>query len=96
MYETPAEIRFYRSIGGDFVTHNVATEAIYARQLGMHFAVINSVSNPAEGVRPFTVDEELDVGKKIAAGAIPVVLETLVRLKGHEPECGINCTGERY
>ena len=95
-YETPAEIRFYRNIGGDFVTHNVATEAIYARQLGMHFAVINSVSNPAEGVRPFTVDEELDVGKKIAAGAIPVVLETLVRLKGHEPECGINCTGERY
>ena len=32
-FETPAEIRMMRSWGADFVTHNVGTEAIYARQL---------------------------------------------------------------
>jgi hypothetical protein len=30
----------------------VVTEMIYARQLGMHMAVVNAVSNPAVGVRP--------------------------------------------
>ncbi len=95
-YETPVEIRYYRDIGGDFVTHNIGTEAIYACQLGMHFGVLNSVSNPAEGVRPFSVDEELGVGKKIAEGAIPVVLEAMARLESHVPECGNTCTGERY
>ena len=95
-YETPAEIRFYRSAGGDIVTHNVVTEAIYARQLGMHFAVINSISNPAEGVGRFTLHEEMGVGDKIAEGAIPVVLQALLILSDYEPQCGINCTGERY
>ncbi|MCH8802279.1 MAG: MFS transporter [Chloroflexi bacterium] len=49
-FETPAEIRMMRSWGADFVTHNVGTEAIYARQLGIRFAALNSVSNPAVGV----------------------------------------------
>ena len=95
-YETPAEIRFYRRAGGDIVTHNVVTEAIYARQLGMHYAVINSIANPAEGVGNFTLHEEMGVGDKIAEEAIPIVLQGLLILSEHEPKCGINCTGERY
>ena len=95
-YETPAEIRFYRRAGGDIVTHNVVTEAIYARQLGMHYAVINSVANPAESVGDFTLHEEMGVGDRIAEETIPVVLQALLILSEHEPQCGINCTGERY
>ena len=95
-YETPAEIRFYQRIGADFVTHNIVTEAIYARQLGIHFGVLNSVSNPAESVRRFTAEEELAVGKRIADGAIPIVLQALVRLRRRVPKCGDNCLGERY
>ena len=95
-FETPAEIRFYRTAGADLVTLNVATEAIYARQLGLHYAIMMGISNPAEGVRPFTRDEEMDAGDKIAEGAGPIVLKALLILNEHEPQCGITCTGEYY
>jgi hypothetical protein len=91
----PAEIRMYRAMGGDIVTHNVGTEAIYARQLGIHFAVVNSISNPAEGVCPFTIQEELASRQAISKGAVPIVLEAIVATK-RNPECGITCTGEKY
>lgn len=95
-YETPAEIRMYRTMGGDMVTHNVGTEAIYARQLGIHFAVVNSISNPAEGVRPFTIQEELASGLAITKSVVPVVLEAIVAISKKKPDCGIICTGEKY
>ena len=95
-YETPAEIRMYRTLGGDIITHNVVTEIIYARQLGMHLAVVNAVSNPAVGVRPFTRDEEMGVADKIAEGVRPIILQALERLYHHVPECGIICEGELY
>jgi 5'-methylthioadenosine phosphorylase len=94
-YETPAEVRNYGRMGGDFVTHNIGTEAIYARQLGIHFAVLNSVSNPAEGVGSFTLDTEMDTGEKIAAQATPIILETVARLHGFAARCGDTCLGER-
>ena len=95
-YETPAEIRMYRGLGGDIITHNVVTEIIYARQLGMHLAVINAVSNPAVGVRPFTRDEEMGVADKIAEGVRPVIFQALKKLYRHPPQCGVVCEGERY
>lgn len=95
-YETPAEIRMYRTLGGDIVTHNVVTEMIYARQLGMHLAVVNAISNPAVGVRPFTRDEEMDVGDNIAEGVRPIILEALKRLYHHPPHSDAICEGERY
>lgn len=94
-YETPAEVRNYGRMGGDFVTHNIGTEAIYARQLGIHFAVLNSVSNPAEGVGSFTFDSEMDTGEKIAEQATPIILDTVARLNAHTPQCGDTCIGER-
>ena len=93
-FETPAEIRMYRTLGGDHVSHNVVTEAIYARQLGMHFAVLDSVSNPAEGVRRFTRTSIRTTGDAIARGAIPVVLKAVVELSQLRPVCGSTCTGE--
>lgn len=95
-YETPAEIRMYRALGGDIITHNVVTEMIYARQLGMHLAVINAISNPAVGVRPFTRDEEMGVADKIAENVRPIILKALERLYHHKPECGVVCKGEHY
>ena len=94
-YETPAEVRNFSRMGGDFVTHNIGTEAIYARQLGIHFAVLNSVSNPAEGVGSFTLDTEMDIGEKIAEQATPIILETVARLQGFAARCGDTCLGER-
>jgi 5'-methylthioadenosine phosphorylase len=95
-YETPAEIRMYRTLGGDLVTHNVGTEAIYARQMGIHFAALQSISNPAEGVRPFTIEEETATGASISRRAAPILLEAIVTLAHRQPTCGIICTGERF
>lgn len=79
-FETPAEIRMMRVMGADHVTHNVATEAVYARQLGIHFAVLNSISNPAVGVRPFSYEDMQNGVQQIAAYAVPIVLEAVLRI----------------
>ena len=95
-YETPAEIRMYQTIGGDIITHNVVTEMIYARQLGMHLAVVNAVSNPAVGVRPFTRDEEMGVADRIAEGTRPIILKALKQLHQLPPHDDEICRGEGY
>ncbi len=49
-FESPAEIRFFKNSGGDLVTMNNGTEMSYARQLGIHYACMNLISNPAESL----------------------------------------------
>jgi len=93
-YETPAEIRMYRTLGGDLVTHNIGTEAIYARQMGIHFAALQSISNPAEGVRPFTIEQEMTDGAAISRRAIPILLDAIAMVD--TADCGITCTGEPF
>ncbi|HZQ07172.1 MAG TPA: hypothetical protein VFD70_11375 [Anaerolineae bacterium] len=53
-FETPAEIRALKLLGGDFVAHHQASEAIYARELGMHYTALNFISNIGEGLEPGT------------------------------------------
>ena len=79
-FETPAEIRMMRVMGGDHVSHNVVTETIYARQLGIHFAALNSISNPAVGVRPFKYEDMQNGVQQIAEYAVPIVLEAVTRI----------------
>jgi 5'-methylthioadenosine phosphorylase len=93
-YETPAEIRMYSRLGGDLVTHNVGTGAIYARQMGIHFAALQSISNPAEGVRPFTIEQEMADGAAISRRAIPILLDAIAMVG--TADCGITCTGEPF
>ena len=93
-FETPAEIRRMRLIGADLVTHNVVTEAVYARQLGMHFALLNSVSNPAVGVKPFTFQDMQESVQRIAQGAVPILLECIVRAANLKHSCGFTCIGQ--
>ena len=95
-FETPAEIRMMRALGADWVSHNVGTETIYARQLGIHFALINSVSNPAVGTRPFTFEDMQNSVQRITAGSVPIVLECIARIPNLEHTCGTECTGEPY
>lgn len=95
-YETPAEIRMYRNLGGDLVTHNVGTEAIYARQMGIHFAALQSISNPAEGVRAFTIEQEMFDGSRISKRSVPILLEAITHVAQRKADCGIVCTGEPF
>lgn len=68
-YETPAEVRSYRKLGGDTVGMSLVPEAIMARYIDMRVLAILGVSNYAAGVvkAPLTHDEVLvKVGESLA------------------------------
>lgn len=51
-YETPAEIRFLRTIGADLVGMSTVPEAIAATHLGIKVLAISCVTNMAAGIVP--------------------------------------------
>ena len=67
-YETPAEIRFLRTIGADLVGMSTVPEVIVARQMGIKVLAISCVTNMAAGTtdKPINHEEVLEIGKKIA------------------------------
>jgi len=78
-FETPAEIRFLRAIGGDLAGMSTVQEVIAARHMGIRCLAISVVTNMAAGVLPEKIDHEavLEVGAS-AAGDLTSLLRELV------------------
>ena len=57
-YETPAEIRYLRTIGADAVGMSTAAEAIAARHMGVEVLGISCITNMAAGVLPHLLNHE--------------------------------------
>jgi purine-nucleoside phosphorylase len=55
-YETPAEIRFFRTMGADAIGMSTVPEAIAARHMGLEVLGISCISNAAAGVLPQPID----------------------------------------
>ncbi|MEM1207155.1 MAG: purine-nucleoside phosphorylase, partial [Acidobacteriota bacterium] len=63
-YETPAEVRMVRQLGGDVVGMSTVCEIIAAHHMGMRCACVSVVSNPGAGV----TDEVLDHADVLSRG----------------------------
>ena len=67
-YETPAEIQFVRTIGGDLVGMSTTLEAIAAREAGAEVLGLSLVTNLAAGMtgEPLNHEEVLEAGRAAA------------------------------
>lgn len=65
-YETPAEVRFYRTIGGDAVGMSTVTEVIAARHAGMEVMAASLITNINDPDNPAPADhaEVLEAGRR--------------------------------
>jgi purine-nucleoside phosphorylase len=80
-YETPAEIRYLRTIGADLVGMSTIPEVIVARHMGLKVLAISCVTNMAAGIS----DEVLNHEDVLAAGE-RVKGDFVALLKGVLPE----------
>jgi 5'-methylthioadenosine phosphorylase len=76
-FETVAEINMFAQWGGDVVTMNVPSEIVYARQLGINYAALIVISNPAEGKGEWDFSLMKTLYPKINPISMDIILDSL-------------------
>lgn len=82
-YETPAEIRMIRIIGGDMVGMSTVPEVIAANHLGLKVAGVACITNYAAGIKPEKLShaDVKKVAEKAMVGFATILTETIGELK---------------
>ena len=81
-YETPAEVRYARTIGGDLVGMSTALDAVAARHAGLEVFGISLVTNLAAGVsdQPLSHTEVLQAGTEAGPRIAALLAEIIHRI----------------
>jgi purine-nucleoside phosphorylase len=82
-YETPAEIRYLRTIGADLVGMSTAFEVIAARHLGIKVLAISCVTNMAAGIldQPLSHEEVMETGERVKSSFEALLRAVLPRFE---------------
>jgi len=81
-YETPAEIRFLRTIGADLVGMSTVPEVIAARHMNLSVLAISCVTNMAAGISSGKInhDEVLETGERVRTKFLTLLRAILPRI----------------
>ncbi|HZU42676.1 MAG TPA: purine-nucleoside phosphorylase [Terriglobales bacterium] len=83
-YETPAEIRYLRTIGADLVGMSTVSEVIAAAHMGMRILAISCVTNMAAGItgEPISHEEVLATGERVRGDFVKLLRAVLPKIAG--------------
>jgi purine-nucleoside phosphorylase len=81
-YETPAEIRMFRTVGADLVGMSTVLEAIAVREAGAELLGVSLVTNMAAGMtgEPLSAEEVIEAGNAAASRMGGLLRDVLGRL----------------
>jgi purine-nucleoside phosphorylase len=81
-YETPAEIKYLRTIGADLVGMSTAFEVIAARHMGIKVLAISCVTNMAAGIldQPLSHQEVMETGERVKTSFEALLRAVLPRM----------------
>lgn len=81
-YETPAEIRMFRTLGADAVGMSTVAEVIVARHAGIEVLGISCISNMASGIldQPLTHEEVMETTERVKEKFANLIMAIIPKL----------------